>query len=574
MTDVIQALDLTAKPPDDPAALRRAYLATLQGKRLLLVLDNAANVGQVRDLLSGPPTMGIIVTSRVRLSLPGAVEVTLDAMPDDDALELLRRILPDADGAALGDLAAACGGLPLALRVAGGYLRATGRGIEGYLNQLRAARLERFGKDARALGDKSLDVRTVLELSVTQLAADDAELAAQWQALGVFPAGFDVAAAAAVLGVEAEDAEEALGLLYMRSLVGRDADVGRYRLHDLLRDVAITNIDNILIFDLKQKHAMHFANLICFANYVYDNVDEIKGLLIFDLDRKNIEIGREYAKTYMAEDNKLGEILWLYPLRGANVVDVRLTRQQEYEWLKDGYAAVWDVKNFLTMADCASNLASVAVRMDRNEEAYHLFREALSYYEKIRDISKIISTRYNYATFFKNIGCLDFAREEAKKSEIMLYNNFDNLSSKFVVNCRVLHCMIFSSYHDENEEFSEAINYLHLALNISTTNDLGLRKHGILFGNLSMSYGKSSLFNRAKRYAKKQLTIGEAIGDPLCVADSLQLLARSNATLGNFKDAITDAEQANSIYKNYGYIDHEKTDELLEQIKADFTVRR
>ncbi len=451
MSDVIQALDPQAKPPDAPGPLHSAYAGALRGKRLLLVLDNAENGAQVQPLLPGPPT-GVIVTSRQTLSLPGATPVPLDTLTRGEAVQLLAGMLPDAKVADLDRLAEACGDLPLALRLAGSYLAEMSGSVTDYLSDLAEARLDRFEADASDIGRNDLNVRRILGYSIVLLERDASDLAARWRSLAVFPTDFDADAAAAVWACEAKDARREVARLVRRSLVNHDAGTTRYRLHDLLRDTARATVDHALLAVSERRHAAYFAELIGFANHIYDNVDELKGLILFDLERKNIESGRKHAKTHMVEDNNSRKALWLYALHGANVVDIRLTRQQEYEWLKDGYAAARDADDISMIADCANNFASVAVRMGREEEANHFFCEALSCYDKLRDISKIVSTKYNYATFFKDIGCVKIAREEAQKAEIVLYENIDNLSLKTIANCRILHCMILASYHDEKEE--------------------------------------------------------------------------------------------------------------------------
>ncbi|XVV15321.1 BTAD domain-containing putative transcriptional regulator [Actinoplanes sp. CA-131856] len=111
-------------PPgrDERVALYRSVLA---GRRMLLVLDNARDAGQVRPLLPGTPGCAVVVTGRARLTglvmTEGAREVRLDAFTDDEARAYVRsRLRPevaDADPAARDAVIARCGGLPLALAV-------------------------------------------------------------------------------------------------------------------------------------------------------------------------------------------------------------------------------------------------------------------------------------------------------------------------------------------------------------------------------------------------------------------------------------------------------------------------
>ena len=107
---------------DERAARYRTQVA---GRRMLVVLDNAATVEQVRPLLPGSPTAMVVVTSRDSLAglvaLHGARRVELDLLPAADGLALLRELVGrrvDAEPGAAARLAEQCAGLPLALRVA------------------------------------------------------------------------------------------------------------------------------------------------------------------------------------------------------------------------------------------------------------------------------------------------------------------------------------------------------------------------------------------------------------------------------------------------------------------------
>ena len=110
-------------PGDDERAA--AYRSLLDGRRMLVLLDNAASVEQVRPLLPGCPSCLVLVTSRDSLAglvaRHGARRIDLDILPQSDALGLLRALIGDrvdAEPDAAAALAAQCARLPLALRVA------------------------------------------------------------------------------------------------------------------------------------------------------------------------------------------------------------------------------------------------------------------------------------------------------------------------------------------------------------------------------------------------------------------------------------------------------------------------
>jgi hypothetical protein len=107
----------------DEAAV--AYRGLLSGKRVLVVLDNAADADQVTPLLPPAASCLAVVTSRdllAELAGDAARRLDLDVLSAEDSAALLARILDErrvaAEPAAVGELARLGAYLPLALRVA------------------------------------------------------------------------------------------------------------------------------------------------------------------------------------------------------------------------------------------------------------------------------------------------------------------------------------------------------------------------------------------------------------------------------------------------------------------------
>lgn len=111
---------------DERTALYRSLLA---GRRTLVVLDDAADTGQVRPLLPADPANAVLLTGRGRLTdLAGAHPVRIEGLPDTEALDFLVRAVgaarTAADPQAAAVLLSACEGLPLALRICAARLGA------------------------------------------------------------------------------------------------------------------------------------------------------------------------------------------------------------------------------------------------------------------------------------------------------------------------------------------------------------------------------------------------------------------------------------------------------------------
>lgn len=249
-----EALQPEAKQEQTLANLQTNYRAALAGKRGLLLLDNAVNGQQVWPLLPPPMNWTVIVTSRDRLSLDGGYLHDVGLLSTDEAVGLLVRILSDGrrhdlKGADLHPLAERCGRLPLALRLAGGYLSAVrNRTLQSYIESLDKAKLN-YLQDP----ENERSVRTVLRLSVDRLGWTSRILVQRWRDLGVFPAPFDLPAAAAVWTLGKDDAQDILDILVVRSLVQYEA--GLYSLHDLLREIALEEPQSD---EVRYRHAEYY----------------------------------------------------------------------------------------------------------------------------------------------------------------------------------------------------------------------------------------------------------------------------------------------------------------------------
>ena len=217
------------------------YRSLLAGRRMLIVIDNARDVAQVRPLLPGSPSCMTVVTSRDALAglvaRDGARRLDLGVLPPAEAVKLLRALIGDrvaAEPEATGTLAACCGRLPLALRVAAERAAAApGRSLADVASEL-ADQQERLDL-LDAAGDRLTAVRAVFSWSVRQL---DDQAARAFRLLGLHPgADFDAYAAAALTGTALRQARGLLDQLARAHLI-QPTGTGRYGLHDLLRAYA------------------------------------------------------------------------------------------------------------------------------------------------------------------------------------------------------------------------------------------------------------------------------------------------------------------------------------------------
>ncbi|WP_329123167.1 ATP-binding protein [Streptomyces sp. NBC_01353] len=221
---------LAREDPEGRAGLLRALLGD---RRCLVVLDNARDEGQVRALLPAGGRSLVLVTSRRPLTgLEDVDRLALSEMAQDEAVDLLRRILgderADAEAEAVARVAELCGRLPLALRVAANWLTVRSGWTVDHLVGRLADEERRLG--ALAAGD--VRVEAAFELSYRQLTGQAARML---RLLSLVPGpDMTVAYGAALTATGLFEAEDVMEELVEAGLL-QSAFPGRYQLHDLLR---------------------------------------------------------------------------------------------------------------------------------------------------------------------------------------------------------------------------------------------------------------------------------------------------------------------------------------------------
>jgi DNA-binding SARP family transcriptional activator/tetratricopeptide (TPR) repeat protein len=276
-------LDGAGPAPRDPSDLpegvdaRAAVLrARLADRQVLVVLDDAAGTSQVLPLLPGTSSCAVLVTSRRRLAdLPGAWSVRPGAFGTGDALDLLTRMLGPqrvaAEALAAREIADACGGLPLALRIVGARLATRpSAGLEGLASRLSD---EKRRLDELRSGD--LEVRSSLALSYQGLPLG---AALAFRRLGLL-GPIDVPAWAVGVLADESDGERLVEQLMEASLLseaGLDpTGEPRYRLHDLLAVYAAELAASDLLAHNRAAIRRYVETLLVLTDRAYDNLAEL-----------------------------------------------------------------------------------------------------------------------------------------------------------------------------------------------------------------------------------------------------------------------------------------------------------
>jgi hypothetical protein len=238
LTGFLTALGVSPQEiPAEIEAMTMLYRSVMGARRMIVVLDNAWSVDQVRRLVPGTPGSLVIVTSRQRLTGLAAQGdahlITLELPTWEDARAAMRRRLGDeraaADPSAVDDLIAQCGRLPLAMTIVAARAASAAEPLSAVAAGLRSGgpTLDAFNGD-----EPAWDLRTVCSWSYGWLSADGARL---FRLLGVHP-GPDIGRGciASLAGIEPRHAGLLVTELTLAGLL-TEHRWGRYVLHDLVR---------------------------------------------------------------------------------------------------------------------------------------------------------------------------------------------------------------------------------------------------------------------------------------------------------------------------------------------------
>ncbi|MGW5852542.1 BTAD domain-containing putative transcriptional regulator [Streptomyces sp. NPDC055254] len=240
LAQFLRALGAPPELPADEDEAAALYRTLLADKQMLIVLDNARDAEQVRPLIPGAQGCAVVITSRSQLAglvaSDGARQLGLDVLDPDEARQLLGSTIGEsrvaAEEEAAGRLVRVCGGLPLAIRIAGANLLARNARIADYCAELAGDdMLSRLYIE----GDRRSTVRAAFDLSYRAL-----PVAAQrmFRLLGLMP-GPDVTVDGAAALADSTSAQAAglLATLAAAHLV-QERSAGRFGQHDLLRSYA------------------------------------------------------------------------------------------------------------------------------------------------------------------------------------------------------------------------------------------------------------------------------------------------------------------------------------------------
>ena len=508
---------------DAQAGLYRSLVA---GRRMLVVLDNASDAGQVRPLLPGTPGCLALVTSRRRLAglvvAEGAHLLDLHTLTEAESRELLRRRMGDKplekEPEAVAELIRLCAGLPLALAIAAARVVSSPHMA---LSALAAEmRDERNRLDGLDVGESVTSARAVFSWSYQDLSEPAARM---FRLLGAHP-GPDIStpAAGSLAGLPLPQASKALRELTDAHLVGENVP-GRFELHDLLRVYASEQAET----------ADHEAGCVAAINRVADH----------------------YQHTAYAA-NRL-----VYPAREPIVLDEprsgvilqQLTSQGEaVAWFEAEHQALLAMVSKLAETGCHSHAIRIPWTMvdflDRRGhwgEIITTQTAALTAAQQLRDDAEQARAHRLLGRTYIRIGSWDRGHEHLKKALDLHCQRGDRIGQATAHLSLARACELQDRYREALKHNLSALSLYRAAGSRSgEANSLN---------SVGWQHAKLGHHREALSYCQKALFLHRELSDKPGEAATWDSLGYIRHQMGNHGQAIDCYQHALEIYEEGGH---------------------
>ena len=546
LAHVIRAYHPTAKLPESEVELRSIYLSALDGKRALVLMDNAKDAKQVEPLIP-PSSCLLLVTSRQKFVLPDIRTIDLDSLPLDDAKNLLLQIAKRI-GDYAEEIAELCGRLPLALRLAGSAL---------------AERIDlEPAQYVKRLQDKKNRLQLIeasFSLSYDLLNKKQQKL---WRMLAVFPSSFEVMGAGAVWGIIRRDValqrlynadlqdealdktQEALSDFVRYSILDYDPTTKRYNLHDLAKVFADSRLSEKERYEVGLRHATHYENILELANYLYlqGNENITQGLKLYDTEVENINVGQAWASERAEKDNAAAKLCNAYPRD--EIISLRLHSREQIRWAEAALKATRQLKD----------MDGEWIHLGVLGLAYYALgetRKAIEFYEQSLKITREIGNRRGEGQVLGNLG-LAYANLGETRKEIEFYEQALKIDHE--IGDRRSDGAVLGNLGDAYSALGEprkAIEFYEQALKID--HEIGdRRREGAVLGNLGIAYNDLGETRKAIEYHEQALKIDREIGNRRGEGQDLGNLGNAYADSSEARKAIEFYEQALKIDREIG----------------------
>jgi len=404
--------------PEDADERADMYRGRLAGKRVLVVLDGATSEDQVMPLLPAGPGCAVLVTSRTRLSgLPGAHLVNLEEFDVELSLAMLAKIVGEdrvrAEHDAAVELVEFCGGLPLALRIAGARLASRPH----WRLDILVARLRNSVRRLDELSYRGLELRSSIGLSYAALPVEGKRL---FRLCGLTTTpDFPEWIAAPLLDLDPYDADEVVESLVEAQLLDTVRYPGerlRYRFHDLIRVYAterlntdeapedrMNAVERLLgawLARAEQAHRKEYGGdyTILHGNAprwhpVGDDVEIEKPMEWLESERRSLVFA-----VNLAASSRLPEMCWDLAHTSVTLFEVKGYFDDWKETAERALAVAEETGNRRGQAVMQYSIGTMRLFQNRLDEAERSFERSLAIFRELDDVHGCALVLRNAAT--------------------------------------------------------------------------------------------------------------------------------------------------------------------------------
>ncbi|GAA1019646.1 SARP family transcriptional regulator [Acrocarpospora pleiomorpha] len=558
--------ELGADPVNLPAGQEERaarYRSLLAGRRVLIVLDDAADERQVRPLLPGTPGPAVLITSRNRLAgLAGAAFTELAVLSPDEGVELLTRIVgQDRVGKqeeAARRIVALCGHLPLAIRIAGAKLTSRRAWSLDLMADRLTSELRRL--DELAVGDQ--EVRAGIELSYRALPGPARRGLRLLGLLGL--PGFCAATVGALLGLPRDEAEDLIEGLVDAQLVEHTGTDGlgdlRYRIHDLVRIFAreraesedepqdrVAAVEGVLgrWLWLIQQITLAAPSGSIHLREAYPHAIEVEPALAesvladprawFEAEQDSLVVGVEVAAA-MDLDELAGE------LASALCGSVFVVHNRLQAWTRTHDAALAAARragNKHGEARLLAELGELKFAQDRFAEARECLIQALAMFREVGDAQGETSALASLGASCREQGRFAEALEHLDAARITARAMGEEAAIGQVTRLRGSVRLELGDYSLAQEDLAESLT--------AYRNAGSRRGEALTLRSLSLVHRAMGELALAEDLAAQSLAIFREVGDELLEAFGVQAWAKSRLRQGKYDGLLTQLENALAV---------------------------
>ena len=512
--------------PSDEGELAARFRTEFAGRRVLLLLDNAAGIKQVMPLLPASSTCAVLVTSRQQLTTLPAVQVAATPLDTAQAIELLSllagrdRVLAESDAAA--EVARWCGHSPLALRMVGARLAGNpSLAIATVARQLQAGQWQETNE---------LSVRSSFDSSYRQLQSEDRRddpdhslaAARAIRSIGLLLAPeVTVPVVAAMLSVEADEAAQILEQLVELHLLEVSGVPGRYRMHDLLRlysrDLA-TRIDSASARD---------ATVLRAYTWYLTAVAEVN----HSINGTRSDARDTNAPPVLQLDSPADAIDWLDAELGT-LVALAAQAAERPELLGSWLTQVTPL------------VAVILQKRGRWHEARRLATLSVATARRLDDQTAESMALRSLATCNWRAGRFDEAEENLRRSLRLI-----QLSGDVEGEARAIHNLgwLFHRMGRLPDAIEQLGHSIELVKDLEPPSWLGMGLH-----NLGEAYAQAGEHHQAMEYLERSLAVRRRQGDVGGLSITLVALGRAYGQLGRHQEALEMLAEGLQVCRQVG----------------------